>query len=128
MQYLDELPKIQRLLDCPLRLPVSDRYRDMGTVVLGKLQSGVISKGQKLVLMPNRHAVIVDSLYADEEEIDRARSGDNVKVKLKGIEEEDIQPGYVLCPRKAPCSVGTLPAWLFARRRKGLITRALLII
>ena len=56
----------------------------------------------------------VDTLYSDEEEIERAVSGDNVKVKLKGVEkEEDVQPGYVLCPRKAPCSFG----W-FAERKK----------
>ena len=28
--------------------------KDMGTVVLGKLESGSISKGQQIIMMPNR--------------------------------------------------------------------------
>lgn len=29
-------------------------HQDMGTVILGKLESGSISKAQQLVMMPNR--------------------------------------------------------------------------
>lgn len=32
-------------------------FQDMGTVVLGKLESGSISKAQQLVMMPNRVSV-----------------------------------------------------------------------
>ncbi len=80
MEYLNALPKIVRMLDHPLRLPITDKYRDMGTIVMGKLQSGVIKKGQKLVVMPNNHEVVVDSIFQEETEIDLAQSGDNVKV------------------------------------------------
>ena len=33
-------------------------------------------------------------------------AGDNVKLKLKNIEEEDVSPGFVLCDPKEPCKVG----------------------
>lgn len=29
-------------------------FQDMGTVVLGKVESGMMKKGQQLILMPNR--------------------------------------------------------------------------
>lgn len=104
---LDSLPKIQRLLDIPVRMPISDKYRDMGTIVMGKMQSGYMRKGQRMMLMPNKDRVIIDTIYADEEEVEMAASGDNVRVKLKNIEEEAIQPGYVLVPPKRLCSVCT---------------------
>ena len=104
---LDSLPKIQRLLDKPMRMPISDKYRDMGTVVMGKIQSGYIRKGQKMLMMPNKDRVVIDGIYNDEDEVDMAASGDNVRVKLKNIEEEAIQPGYVLVPPRRLCSVCT---------------------
>eukprot|EP00730_Choanoeca_flexa_P008745 TRINITY_DN12531_c7_g1_i1.p1 TRINITY_DN12531_c7_g1~~TRINITY_DN12531_c7_g1_i1.p1 ORF type:complete len:591 (+),score=190.04 TRINITY_DN12531_c7_g1_i1:126-1898(+) len=105
--YLDSLPKIVRLLDHPFRMPVTDKYRDMGTIVMGKVQSGRIRKGQTTYMFPNKDKVSVDTIWVDDEESDVARSGDNVKLKLKGVEEEAVQPGYVLCPRSKPCHVCT---------------------
>ncbi len=34
--------------------------------------------------------------------------GENVKAKLKGIEEEDVSPGFVLCDLNNPVSVGKI--------------------
>lgn len=36
--------------------------KDMGTVVLGKLESGSICKGQQLVMMPNKVCLTTSSL------------------------------------------------------------------
>lgn len=35
-------------------MPVVDKYKDMGTVVMGKVEAGECKKGQSLILMPNR--------------------------------------------------------------------------
>ena len=51
--------------------------------------------------------MVVDTIWVDDEEGEVARSGDNVKLKLKGIEEDGVQPGYVLCPKSKPCHVCT---------------------
>ena len=34
-----------------------DKYKDMGTVVMGKIESGTISEGDNLVVMPNKVSV-----------------------------------------------------------------------
>ena len=78
----------------------------MGTYAVGKLQSGRVKKGQKVLIMPNSKQVSVDMILVDEEEAPTAQSGDNVKLKLRGCEEEDLAPGYVLCHRSDPCALG----------------------
>jgi len=107
LEYLDNLPTVERMgADKPLRLPIIDRYKDMGTIVMGKLESGRVEKGQTILMMPNKANVEVMQVWADEVEVDGAVAGDNVKLKLKNIEEEDVSPGFVLCDVKEPCKVG----------------------
>lgn len=36
------------------RMPIIDKFKDMGTVVMGKVESGSIREGDSLVLMPNK--------------------------------------------------------------------------
>uniref|UniRef100_A0AAX7UP02 Tr-type G domain-containing protein n=1 Tax=Astatotilapia calliptera TaxID=8154 RepID=A0AAX7UP02_ASTCA len=104
--HLDSLPNFNRSSDGPVRLPIVDKYKDMGTVILGKLESGSISKAQQLVMMPNRHVVEVLSLLSDDVETDDAEPGENLKLRLKGIEEEEILPGFILCNAENLCHSG----------------------
>ncbi|KAG6494610.1 hypothetical protein ZIOFF_042370 [Zingiber officinale] len=80
----------------PVRMPIIDKYKDMGTVVMGKLESGSINEGDNLLVMPNKASVKVLSIICDEKKVRRAGPGENVKVKLAGVEEEDILAGFVL--------------------------------
>ncbi|MCQ8115574.1 hypothetical protein, partial [Vibrio parahaemolyticus] len=73
--YLDNLPNFNRSVDGPIRLPNVDKYKDMGTVVLGKLESGSICKGQQLVMMPNKHNVEVLGILSDDVETDSVAPG-----------------------------------------------------
>ncbi len=36
------------------RMPLIDKYRDMGTVVMGKIESGSVRRGDTLMIMPNK--------------------------------------------------------------------------
>ena len=62
--------------------------KDMGTVVMGKIECGMIRLNEKLTLMPNKIKVEVTNIYCEEDETDSAICGENVKLKLRGIEEE----------------------------------------
>ncbi|XP_008845828.1 eukaryotic peptide chain release factor GTP-binding subunit ERF3B [Nannospalax galili] len=104
--YLDNLPNFNRSIDGPIRLPIVDKYKDMGTVVLGKLESGSIFKGQQLVMMPNKHNVEVLGILSDDAETDFVAPGENLKIRLKGIEEEEILPGFILCDPSNLCHSG----------------------
>ncbi|CAO2623733.1 Eukaryotic peptide chain release factor GTP-binding subunit ERF3B [Lemmus lemmus] len=104
--YLDSLPNFNRSVDGPIRLPIVDKYKDMGTVVLGKLESGSIFKGQQLVMMPNKQTVEVLGIVSDDAETDFVAPGENLKIRLKGIEEEEILPGFILCEPSNLCHSG----------------------
>ncbi|XP_010246356.1 PREDICTED: eukaryotic peptide chain release factor GTP-binding subunit ERF3A [Nelumbo nucifera] len=80
----------------PFRMPIIDKFKDMGTVVMGKIESGSICEGDSLLVMPNKAQVKVLGIQCDENKVKRAGPGENVRVKLSGIEEDDILSGFVL--------------------------------
>ncbi|KAH7656185.1 Protein-synthesizing GTPase protein [Dioscorea alata] len=80
----------------PVRMPIIDKYKDMGTVVMGKIESGTIHEGDSLLVMPNKANVKVLSVQCDENKVKQAGPGENVRVKLAGVEEDDILAGFVL--------------------------------
>lgn len=108
IDFIDSLPSLNRRIDGAFIMPIIDRYKDMGTFVMGKVESGEAKKGQSLLVMPNRTPVIVDQLFSDDEEVNSVGPGENIKVKLKGIEEEDVSPGFVLCDINNPAKTGRI--------------------
>lgn len=46
------------------------------------------------------------SLLSDDVETDDAAPGENLKLRLKGIEEEEILPGFILCTPENLCHSG----------------------
>jgi len=94
---MDNMPMVTRKLNGPLMVPVSEKYKDMGTIIVGKVESGLLKKGDTLCLMPNKDAIEVAAIYNEmEDEISQALCGDNVRIRLRGVEDEDISPGFVL--------------------------------
>ncbi|XP_067623995.1 eukaryotic peptide chain release factor GTP-binding subunit ERF3A isoform X2 [Eurosta solidaginis] len=106
--FIDQLPSLNRNAEGPFIMPIVDKYKDMGTVVMGKVESGTARKGQNLLVMPNRTQVSVDQLFSDDDEVTSVGPGENIKVKLKGIEEEDVSPGFVLCDATNPIKTGKI--------------------
>ena len=106
LTYLDDLELGDRKMSASLKMPVSEKYADMGTYVVGKLESGKMKKGDALMLMPNKTTVEVLAIFNEvDEEVPAAVSGDNVRVKLKGVELDEVQAGFVLTDPKDPVHV-----------------------
>lgn len=105
LDYLDKMPMLNRKINGPLIMPISEKYKDMGTMVVGKLEAGHLRLHQELLLMPNRTPVEVTGIFfgegESEEELDKSICGDNVRLRLKGVDDEDISPGFVLTSRSA---------------------------
>lgn len=103
LEYLDSMQTLERKINAPLMMPVAAKYRDMGTMIEGKIEAGVIKKDVKYMLMPTRADITLAALYGEtEDEVDRAVCGEQVRMRIKGAEEEDIYPGFVLCSPKRP--------------------------
>ena len=103
LEYLDNLKSLERKVSAPFMMPINAKYRDMGTIIEGKIEAGAIKKGNTYIMMPNRDEVSVAALYGEtEEEIPQAMCGDQVRIRVRGVEEEDVIPGFVLCSPKRP--------------------------
>lgn len=117
------MPMVARKLNAPLMIPISEKYKDMGTIVVGKIESGVMRKGDNLLLMPNRNEVEVAALYNEmEDEVQSAVCGDNVRIRIRGVDDEDISPGFVLTsPQKPVHAVSVFEAQLAILDHKNII-------
>ncbi|KAF5369878.1 hypothetical protein D9758_001078 [Tetrapyrgos nigripes] len=123
LEHLDNMPMVDRKTNAPLMMPVSEKYKDMGTIIVGKIESGHIRKGDELLLMPNKDEVEVSAIYNEmEDEVPSAICGDNVRIRLRGVEDEDISPGFVLTsPNKPIHAVRQFEAQLAILEHKSII-------
>ena len=114
---------VDRKVNAPLMVPISEKYKDMGTIVVGKIESGHLRKGDTLLLMPNKDEVEVSAIYNEmEDEVQAALCGDNVRIRLRGVDDEDISPGFVLTsPNKPVHSVRQFEAQLAILEHKNII-------
>ena len=55
-----------------------------------------------MAIYPNRTEVKVDQMWSDDIEVTKVGCGENVKVKLKGVDESGVTPGFVLCDPTNP--------------------------
>jgi len=113
-----------RDVHAPVCMPISEKYRDMGTMIVGKLEAGRLRKGSNLTLMPNKNQVEVMAIYNEmEEEVPSALAGDNVRLRLRGVEEDEVTVGFVLCdPKKPVHAVTQFQAQLAILDSKNIIT------
>lgn len=54
LELLDTMAMTDRKVNAPLMMPISEKYKDMGTVVVGKIESGRIRRGDSVIIMPNK--------------------------------------------------------------------------
>ncbi|KAL4788338.1 P-loop containing nucleoside triphosphate hydrolase protein [Aspergillus varians] len=103
IEYLTEMKMPERNVNAPFMMPISAKYRDMGTMVEGRIEAGVVKKNQNCIIMPNRTKIEIAALYGEtEDEISTATCGDQVRMRLRGVEEEDLLPGFVMCSPNRP--------------------------
>lgn len=104
---LDALRLSGRIADGPLRIPCLDRYYETGTVVMGKVESGSLRMGDEITVCPTLKKAKVKEITIDEVSVSGAKPGENVLIKLHGLNVEDIQKGYVLCQGVNICPMVT---------------------
>lgn len=124
LEYLDGMTALERKVNAPFMMPVNAKYKDLGTMVDGKIEAGVVKKGMSLVMMPRKQQVETSALYGEQEdEVSVLQCGDQVRMRLKGIEEEDILPGFVLCsPKRLVHCVAEFEAQIRILELKSILT------
>eukprot|EP00163_Fabomonas_tropica_P034035 TRINITY_DN927_c0_g1_i2.p1 TRINITY_DN927_c0_g1~~TRINITY_DN927_c0_g1_i2.p1 ORF type:complete len:550 (-),score=230.25 TRINITY_DN927_c0_g1_i2:260-1909(-) len=104
---LDAFAPLDRQLDAPLRMPVIDRYKDMGTVMMGKIEAGRVAVGDTVTIMPNSRNVKVLGITYNDDEIRTAKAGDNICLRVDTVSEDEVRPGHVVCSPDNLCQVFT---------------------
>ncbi|KAI1141785.1 P-loop containing nucleoside triphosphate hydrolase protein [Hypoxylon sp. FL0543] len=124
LEYLDNMQALERKTNAPFMMAISGKYRDMGTMVEGKIEAGVCKKGMSLIMMPNKEKVEIAALYGEtEDEIQVAQCGDQVRIRLRGIEEDEISAGFVLCsPKRLVHCVSAFEAQIRILELKSILT------
>ena len=104
---LDKLTAPPKPVDKPLRLPVQDVYTitGVGTVPVGRVETGVMKPGDKIIFMPSNKTGEVKTVEMHHELLPKAEPGDNVGFNVRGIGKNDIKRGDVAGPVDNPPTV-----------------------
>merc|ERR1712113_1208004 len=103
LKALDSIKPPKRPIDKPLRLPLQDVYKigGIGTVPVGRVETGVIKPGMNVTFAPVGLTTEVKSVEMHHTSIPEAIPGDNVGFNVKGLSVKDIKRGYVASDSKS---------------------------
>merc|ERR1712194_736381 len=109
LDALDEINPPKRPMDKPLRLPLQDVYKigGVGTVPVGRVETGQLKAGMVCCFAPVGHTTEVKSVEMHHEAVDSASPGDNVGFNIKGLSVKDIKRGYVASDSKSDPAADT---------------------
>merc|ERR1712214_103041 len=106
-EALDSIIPPQRPSVKPLRLPLQDVYKigGIGTVPVGRVETGTIKAGMVVTFAPANVTTEVKSVEMHHEQVEQATPGDNVGFNIKNVAVKDIRRGNVASDSKNdPCS------------------------
>ena len=97
VEAFDAFEEPPRPVDKPLRIPVQDVYsiKGVGTVPVGRVETGVLKVGDRVVFMPPKVVGEVKSIETHHVRIEQALPGDNIGFNVKGISRDQIRRGDV---------------------------------
>ena len=97
LEALDKIEPPKRPTEKPLRLPLQDVYKigGIGTVPVGRVETGVLKPGMNVTFAPADVKSDVKSVEMHHTSIPEAIPGDNVGFNVKGLSVKDIKRGYV---------------------------------
>eukprot|EP01006_Ploeotia_vitrea_P048351 TRINITY_DN67224_c2_g1_i7.p2 TRINITY_DN67224_c2_g1~~TRINITY_DN67224_c2_g1_i7.p2 ORF type:complete len:441 (-),score=218.83 TRINITY_DN67224_c2_g1_i7:510-1832(-) len=109
IQALDAIIPPKRPHDKPLRLPLQDVYKigGIGTVPVGRVETGVLKPGMVVTFAPAGVSSEVKSVEMHHESLEAANPGDNVGFNVKGLSVKDIRRGMVAGDSKNDPPAGT---------------------
>ena len=90
-----EVPK--RPTEKPLRLPLQDVYKigGIGTVPVGRVETGVMLPGMVVTFAPTGLTTEVKSIEMHHTALEKAEPGDNVGFNVKNVSVKDLKRGFV---------------------------------
>jgi len=102
LEALDSILQPARPTDKPLRLPLQDVYKigGIGTVPVGRVETGIIKPGMVVTFAPANLSTEVKSVEMHHEALEEAMPGDNVGFNVKNVAVKDLRRGFVASDSK----------------------------
>ncbi len=125
-EALDTFQEPPKPIDKPLRIPIQDVYSitGVGTVPVGRVETGVLRVGDKVVFMPSNVSGEVRSIEMHHEPIQEAKPGDNIGFNVRGVGKNDIRRGDVAAhPDKPPTVAKEFTAQIIVLNHPSVITK-----
>jgi len=125
LQALDVMEPPTRPTDKPLRLPLQDVYKigGIGTVPVGRVETGVIKPGMVVTFAPSNLTTEVKSVEMHHESLPEAVPGDNVGFNVKNVSVKELKRGFVCGDSKdnPPKETGEFEAQVIVLNHPGQI-------
>ena len=102
LDAIDSIEPPTRPTDKPLRLPLQDVYKigGIGTVPVGRVETGVIKPGMIVSFAPSNLTTEVKSVEMHHEQLTEGNPGDNVGFNVKNVSVKELKRGYVASDSK----------------------------
>merc|ERR1711956_188004 len=102
LEALDNVNPPKRPTDKALRLPLQDVYKigGIGTVPVGRVETGVIKPGIVAMFAPVGIIAEIKSVEMHHESLAQANPGDNVGFNVKNVALKDLRRGFVASDSK----------------------------
>lgn len=113
MGQMDLFPAPELPTNLPMRMPVQDVYEitGIGTVPVGKIETGIMKVGQKVKILPGRTGEGIEgevkTIEMHHENLSEALAGDNVGISVRGVGKKDMARGDVICEATNPVPIVT---------------------
>jgi len=111
LEQFDLFPQPELPTNLPMRMPCQDVYEitGIGTVPVGKIETGIMKIGQKVKVLPGRTGEgisgEVKTIEMHHEQMQEANAGDNVGINIRGVGKKDIARGDVICDASKPIPI-----------------------
>jgi len=111
LEQFDLFPEPELPTNLPMRMPCQDVYdiTGIGTVPVGKIETGVMKIGQKVKVLPGRTGEGIEgevkTIEMHHEQMPEAVAGDNVGINIRGVGKKDIARGDIICEAANPVPI-----------------------
>ncbi|KOB64998.1 Eukaryotic peptide chain release factor GTP-binding subunit [Operophtera brumata] len=98
LDVIDKFSVPDRPISKPLRMSINDVFKGTGSgfCVAGRIENGMISKGDKVIVCPTKEAADVRGVSINDMSSNVAFAGDQVIVTLSGVDMQNVSVGYIL--------------------------------
>ncbi|XP_043801628.1 HBS1-like protein isoform X1 [Apis laboriosa] len=107
VDVIDNFKCPERHINKPFRFSINDIFKGTGSgfCVSGHVETGMVSLGDKILILPRNETAVIKSLQIDEISITNAFAGDQVSLTLSGIDQQNVGIGDIICNPQNPVPV-----------------------